>query len=68
MIHKPKAKAKVIPRLVKACRFLRVLVLVGLVLPGPAFPVSPSSSRDGQAGPPSPSSLISSTSARAIRS
>ena len=38
MIHKPEAQAKVIPRLVKACRFLRVLVLVGLVLAGPALP------------------------------
>ena len=38
MIHKPKAQAKVIPRLVKACRFLRLLVLVGLVLAGPALP------------------------------
>ena len=38
MIHKPKAQAKVIPRLVKACRFLRLLVLVGLVLASPASP------------------------------
>jgi len=38
VIHKPEAQAKAIPRFVKARRFLRLLVLVGLVLAGPTSP------------------------------